>query len=171
MPQVSSEVVWYALRTRSRHEKAVRDRLASKGIEPLLPVVKKMSQWKDRRKKIEVPLFSGYCFARFSWNERLPVLEVPGVSDIVGQSDVPEAVPDQEIAALKRLMETTLPFDSHPFLEEGTSVEVIRGPLRGLRGILVKKLNCFRLVISVHLIKKAAAVEIDASSVVSVSAN
>src|SRR5213593_3108462 len=105
---------WYALRTRSRHEKLVRDRLAGLGIEQLLPTVKRLSQWKDRKKEIEVPLFSGYCFGRFEWQERTPVLKVSGIVEIVGGGSRPEPIPDEEIAALNTLMASTLRYDVHP---------------------------------------------------------
>lgn len=156
---------WYALRTRSRHEKLVRDRLARQGVEYLLPTLTRLSQWKDRKKAIEVPLFSGYCFARFSWRDHMPVLMVPGVVNIVGSGTNPEPISDEEISALKSLMASALPYDAHPYLREGMAVEVIRGPLEGLRGILIRKDKRYRLVISVHLIKQAAAVEIDAVDV------
>lgn len=157
---------WYALRTRSRHEKLVRDRLHKQGVEQLLPTLKRLSQWKDRKKAIEVPLFAGYCFARFPWRDRLPVLTVPGVVSIVGGGMAPQPIPEEEINALKSLMDSELPYDAHPYLREGMAVEVTRGPLEGIRGILLRKEKHYRLVISVHLIKQAAAVEIDAVDVV-----
>jgi len=156
---------WYALRTRSRHEKLVRDRLAGQGIEQLLPTVKRISQWKDRKKEIEVPLFSGYCFARFLWQDRSPVLKVSGVVEIVGGGNRPEPIPDEEIGALQALMTSVLPYDAHPYLREGMAVEVVRGPLQGVRGILLRKDKRHRLVIAVHLIRQAAAVEIDVNDV------
>jgi len=157
---------WYALRTKSRHEKLVRDRLIGLGIEQLLPTVKRMSQWKDRKKEIEVPLFSGYCFGRFAWQERTPVLKVLGVVEIVGGGSRPEPIPDEEIAAIKTLITSVLPYDPHPYLHEGMPVEVIRGPLRGVRGTLLRKDKRHRLVIGVRLIQQAAAVEIDVNDVV-----
>lgn len=167
-PLARSPLLWYAVRTRSRHEKYVRDRFATLGIEPLLPTVKRLNQWKDRKKEIDWPLFPGYCFGRFSWQDRLSVLTVTGVVDIVGSGSRPESIPEQEIEAIKVLMTSTLPYDSHPYLREGMSVEVVRGPLEGLRGVLIRKDKRHRLVISVHLIQQAAAVEIDAGDVVSV---
>jgi len=134
-------------------------------IEPLLPTVTRLSQWKDRKKEIEAPLFPGYCFARFSWQDRIPVLSVPGVVNIVGSGNRPEPISDGEIDALKTLMLSTLPYDAHPYLREGMAVEVTRGPLEGIRGILLRKGKRHRLVISVHLIQQAAAVEIDADAV------
>lgn len=157
---------WYALRTRSRHEKQVRDRLSGQGIEQLLPTLMRISQWKDRKKQIETPLFSGYCFAQFAQRDKLSVLQVPGVVQIVGSGSSPEPVSDEEIMALKKLIASPLSYDAHPYLREGMMVEVTRGPLEGVRGVLLRKEKHYRLVISVHLIKQAASVEIDAADVI-----
>jgi transcription antitermination factor NusG len=165
MNQTDHSPRWYALRTKSRHEKLVRDRLAGQGLEPLLPTVKRVSQWKDRKKEIEVPLFSGYCFVRFSLREKLPVLKVAGVVDVVGGGNRPEPIPEEEIEALRTLMTSVLPYDAHPYLREGMPVEVIRGPLQGVKGILLRKDRRHRLVIGVRLIQQAAAVEIDVNDV------
>ena len=159
---------WYALRTKSRHEKLVLDQLDKQGIEPLLPTVKRLSQWKDRRKEVEVPLFSGYCFVRFGQEAKLPVQKVTGVVEIVGSGNRPEPIPDDEIDALRRLMTSVLPYDPHPYLHEGMKVEVVRGPLQGVHGILLRKEKRHRLVIGVHLIQQAAAVEINVNDVVPV---
>ena len=161
-----NDLHWYAIRTRSRHEKIVRDQLVSQGIEPLLPTVKRLSQWKDRKKEIEVPLFSGYCFVRFGSDHKLQVLKTIGVVDLVGGDHRPEAIPDEEIAAIRTLMTSVLPYDSHPYLHEGMHVEVIRGPLQGVYGILLRKEKRHRLVLSVRLIRQAAVVEIDVNDVV-----
>lgn len=157
---------WYALRTKSRHEKLVRDQLDKQGIEPLLPTVKRLSQWKDRKKEIEVPLFSGYCFVRFTQGEKAPVQKVTGVVEIVGSRSRPEPIPEQEIDALRRLMISVLPYDPHPYLHEGMQVEVVRGPLQGVHGLLLRKEKRHRLVIGIRLIQQAAAVEIDVNDVV-----
>jgi transcription antitermination factor NusG len=159
---------WYALRTRSRHEKVVRDQLDKQGIEPLLPTVKRLSQWKDRKKEIEVPLFSGYCFVRFGSEQKLPVLKTVGVVDIVGGSHGPEPIPEHEIAAIQTLMDSVLPYDPHPYLHQGMLVEVVRGPLQGVKGILLRKDKRHRLILGVRLIQQAAAVEIHAGDVVAV---
>ncbi|MBX3328775.1 MAG: UpxY family transcription antiterminator [Nitrospira sp.] len=159
---------WYALRTKSRHEKLVRDQLDKQGIEPLLPTVKRLSQWKDRKKEIEVPLFSGYCFVRFSQLEKTPVQKIVGVVEIVGSGTRPEPIPEEEINGLRRLMTSVLPYDSHPYLHEGMKVEVVRGPLQGAHGILLRKEKRHRLVIGVQLIQQAAAVEIDVNDVIAV---
>lgn len=167
-PSHTSSLRWYALRTKSRHEKLVRDQLDKQGIEPLLPTVKRLSQWKDRKKEVEVPLFSGYCFVRFSQQEKAPVQKTTGVVEIVGSGSRPEPIPEQEIDALRRLMTSVLPYDPHPYLHEGMKVEVVRGPLQGVLGILMRKEKRHRLVIGVHLIQQAAAVEIDVNDVVPV---
>lgn len=159
---------WYALRTKSRHEKLVRDQLDKQGIEPLLPTVKRLSQWKDRKKEIEVPLFSGYCFVRFSQLEKTPVQKTTGVVEIVGSGSRPEPIPEEEIDALRRLMTSVLPYDPHPYLHEGMKVEVVRGPLQGVHGILLRKDKRHRLVIGVRVIQQAAVVEIDVNDVAAV---
>jgi transcription termination/antitermination protein NusG len=168
VPEPLLHTRWYALRTRSRHEKIVRDQLANQGIEPLLPTVKRLSQWKDRKKEVEVPLFSGYCFVRFGMDQKLPVLKTVGVVDIVSSGTKPEPIPDEEIAAIQTLMTSVLPYDPHPYLQEGMMVEVIKGPLQGVRGILLRKDKRHRLVLGVRLIQQAAAVEINVADVVPV---
>lgn len=168
MDQTGHFPKWYAFRVKSRHEKVVRDQLDKQGIEPLLPTVKRLSQWKDRKKEIEVPLFPGYCFGRFAQQDKLQVQAVSGVIEIVGSSSNPEPIPDEEIKALKTLMESVLLFDPHPYLHEGMTVEVVRGPMQGVQGILLRKNKCHRLVIGVRLIQQAAAMEIDVRDVVPV---
>lgn len=167
-PRQISGLHWYALRTRSRHEKVVRDQLLHQGIEPLLPTVKRLNQWKDRKKEVEVPLFSGYCFVRFNSHQKLSVLKTVGVVDIVGGRQGPEPIPDEEISAIQTLMTSVLPYDPHPYLQEGMKVEVIRGPLQGVHGILLRKDKRHRLILGVRLIQQAAAVEINVADVVPV---
>ncbi len=159
---------WYAVSTRSRHEKHVRDHLAGHGIEPLLPLLRRVNQWKDRKKEVNVPLFPGYCFARFTWAASLAVLKAPGVVRIIGGCGKPEPIPDSEMDAVKKLMTNTLPYDSHPYLREGTRVRIVRGPLEGTEGVLTRKENRHRVVISIHLIQQAAAVEVDSADLVPV---
>jgi transcription termination/antitermination protein NusG len=160
--------LWYVVRTRSRHEKTVRDQLVRREVETFLPIAERWSRWKDRRKKVAFPLFPGYCFARFALVDRLRVLNVVGVADLVGISGRPEPVPEAEIEAVQRLASTTLQYDPHPFLTEGMDVEVVRGPLTGVRGKLLRKDRVTRLVLSVTLIRQAAVVEIHPADVVHV---
>ena len=162
----SYEIQWYAIWTRSRHEKYVRDQLASLGVEPLLPLVKRLSQWKDRKKQIEAPLFPGYCFARFAWEDSRTVLKASGVVRVIGGSGRPEPIPDHEIEAIQKLIGTDLPYDAYPYLREGMRVRFVRGPLEGVEGILVHKDKRRRVVISAHLIQQSAAVEVDLADVV-----
>ncbi len=160
-----SDSAWFAIRTRSRHEKRVQDQLRARGIEPFLPTIDRVSQWKDRRKLVSFPLFPGYCFARFTLGDRITVLTAQGVVQIIGNQDGPVSIPEAEIESVRRLVTSTLPYDPHPYLEEGMLVEVIRGPLKGLQGVLIRKGSHARLVIRITLIHQAASVELDAHDV------
>jgi transcription antitermination factor NusG len=155
---------WFALQTHSRHEKIVRTELTKRDIEQFLPTVKRLSQWKDRKKEIEFPLFPGYCFARFSLESRLAVLQSPGVVHIVG-SRGPEPIPDSEIESLRIVMNTGARYETYPGLREGSLVEVKQGPLQGVKGVLVRHARPYRLVLSIKLIQRVVAVEVDASDV------
>src|SRR5687768_10703547 len=159
---------WYALKTRSRHEKRVRDQLVQRDIDTFLPVCDEWRQWKDRKKKVELPLFPGYCFARFPLVERLRVLNVLGVADLVSINGRPEPVREDELSAIQQLVSTKLHYDPHPFLEEGMDVEVVRGPLAGVRGKLLRKDRVTRLVLAVSLVKQSAVVEIHPADVIPV---
>src|SRR3982751_6685128 len=122
---------WYAMRSRSRFEKIVRDQLTVRSVECLLPLCKRVSQWKDRRKQIEWPLFSGYCFGRFGGDQHRQILQAPGVVQIIGSAHTAESIPPEEIAAIQRLMESGSSYETYPYsLEEGMMVTGIRGPLR-----------------------------------------
>jgi len=156
---------WYAIWTRARHEKAVRDRLRGHSIETLLPIWQRLNQWKDRRKVTEAPLFPGYCMAHFSLADRLTILKTPGVVDIVRHQGKPAPITKEEIEALRTLVQCGFPCRPHPFLEEGTWVEVIRGPLEGVKGILLRHDRPARLVIGVTLIQQAATVDVDVADV------
>jgi transcription antitermination factor NusG len=157
---------WYALWTRSRHEQVVRQQLEQKQIEAFLPTVAKWSRWKDRKKKIDWPLFPGYCFARFNALERLPVLTCTGVVSIVGfEGGEPAPIPEGEILGIQLLVQSDLVYDPCPFIREGMLVEVVHGPLRGVTGRLVRKNEKARLVLSVDLIGQAVSVEVDAADV------
>jgi transcription termination/antitermination protein NusG len=160
---------WFALQTRSRHEKIVRNQLDMRNIEHFLPTMKRVSQWTDRKKQIEMPLFAGYCFAKFSSSDRLSVLQLEGVVRVVGSGGRPESIPDDEIESLRKLLSSSSEYICHPYFREGMLVEVISGPLKGIQGRLVRESrHCSRLVLSITLIQRAIAVEIDAASVVPV---
>ena len=162
----SADRHWYAVRTRSRHEKRVRDELGGRpSVEAFLPLYQRWSWWGDRMKRIDAPLFPGYCFAQFRYADRLAVLKAFGVIDLVGPAGRPEWVPESEIDGIRALVESKLRCDPHPFLTEGAEVEVVRGPLIGARGYLVRKDRTVRVVLSVNLIRQSVSVEIPAADV------
>jgi transcription termination/antitermination protein NusG len=156
---------WFAIWTRSRHEQSVRDQLARKDIEAFLPTVPRWSRWKDRKKKIDWPLFPGYCFAHFNPTEKLPVLECVGVANIIAFDGRLAQIPEHEIAALRQVVESDLAYDPCPLIHEGDKVEVTHGPLTGVIGRLVRKGAHARLVLSVDLIGQAVSVDVDAADV------
>jgi transcription termination/antitermination protein NusG len=162
---VSRDSAWYAIWTRSRHEQVVREQLEQKGFEAFLPTLPRWSRWKDRRKKIDWPLFPGYCFARFDASERLPILKCSGVVNIISFNGEIAQIPEQEITSIRRLVESDLQYDPCPLIREGMIVEVTHGPLKGVIGRLVRKGTHARLVLAVDLIGQAVSVEVDASDV------
>ena len=169
VPNVTcSDLPWYAVSTRSRHEKLVRDRIAGVGIEPFLPLTRQLRQWSDRKVWTELPLFSGYCFARFSLGNRRAILQIPGVAGIVG-STTPEAIPAVELDAIRALSAIDRPIEPHDYFSEGAWVEVVRGPLIGMRGQFVRRAGEDLIVLRVNLIQQAAAVHIHVDEVVPVN--
>jgi transcription termination/antitermination protein NusG len=155
---------WYAIKTHSRHEKQVRDRLLAVGIEPLLPLGKQCRQWSDRKVWTMLPLFSGYCFANFALTRSLAVLQTPGVVCIVGILR-PEPIPAEEIAVLQQVSSVNPMMEPCDYMTEGAWVEVIRGPLIGLRGQLVRRASHHGLVIRAALIQQAALIHIGTDEV------
>jgi transcriptional antiterminator NusG len=162
---VAAGADWYAIWTRSRHEQVVREQLEQKGFEAFLPTIPKWSRWKDRKKRIAWPLFPGYCFARFDAGARLPVLKCTGVVNIISFNGEIAPIPEQEIRAIRQLVESDLQYDPCPMISEGMTVEVTHGPLKSVVGRLVRKGAHARLVLSVDLIGQAVSVEVDAADV------
>ena len=163
---------WYAIRTRSRAEKVVQEQITQRGLESFLPLMTRVSLWKDRRKRIEWPLFAGYCFARFTGEQRLLVLQSPGVVEIVGSAvGRAEPIPDDEIITMQRVISSRQVYEPHSHLTEGMAVEVLRGPLLGLRGKLVRKTDGCRLSVAITLIGQGAAVHIDAQDIAPVGSS
>ena len=156
---------WYAIWTRSRHEQVVREQLESKGYEAFLPTIPRWSRWKDRKKKVDWPLFPGYCFARFNGRERLPILKCSGVVSIVSFDGEMVPIPDFEIDGIRRVVDSELQFDPCPFIREGAMVEVVHGPLKGIVGRLIRKGAHARLMLAVDLIGQAVSIEVDAADV------
>ena len=161
-----SNLEWYAVYTKSRHEKVVAEELWNRQIESFLPLREVVSQWRDRRKKVQLPLFPGYLFAHVSLQEqRLNILKVDSVVRIVGFDSEPAPIPDDQIQAVKTLVFSTLEFDPYPYIGVGDQVEITRSPLKGLRGILLEKKNRYKFILSVDLIHQSVACEIDAADV------
>jgi transcription antitermination factor NusG len=166
MTDPTPNVRWFAIWTRSRHEQVVRDQLTAKQIDAFLPTVTRWSRWKDRRKKIDWPLFPGYCFARFDPENALPVLKCSGVVSIVSFEGRPAPIPEYELESIRLLIGSEMQYDPCPFLKEGSLVEVVGGPLRGVVGRLLRKSGGHaRLVLSVDMIGQAVSVEVDAADV------
>jgi transcription antitermination factor NusG len=161
------EAQWYAVWTRSRHEQVVREQLESKDIAAFLPTITRWSRWKDRKKKIDWPLFPGYCFARFDPQDALSILKCTGVVSIVSFEGKPAPIPEYELESIRLLVGgSDLQFDPCPLIREGMMVEVVHGPLRGVIGRLLRKDTAkARLVLSVDLIGQAVSVEVDAADV------
>jgi transcription antitermination factor NusG len=156
---------WFAVWTRSRHESTAFRQLIGKGLPAFLPTIPRWSHWKDRRKRIEWPLFPGYCFVRIDPAESLRVRSCVGVVSIVSFAGRPAPVADREIESIRTLVTSDLRFDPSPLIEEGDPVEVVRGPLRGVVGRLVRKSGQARLVLSVGLIGQGVTVDVDAADV------
>ena len=157
---------WFAIWTRSRHESMVRDQLARKQVDAFLPTIPRWSRWKDRKKKIDWPLFPGYCFARFDVDDALAILKCTGVVNIVSFDGKPAPIPESELDSIRVLVGSDLQYDPCPMIHEGMMVEVMHGPLRGVVGRLMRKdVLKARLVLSVNLIGQAVSVEVDAGDV------
>src|SRR5579885_1754234 len=152
MPIMNAEAEsWYALHTRPRHEKMIVQRLADRGVETYLPLVTEVHRWSDRKKKVELPLFSCYVFAKFVPNrtERLNVLRVSGVLGLVGSNGEGSAIPEQQIEAVRAILQGEIPWSAYPFLKIGQRVRIRGGALEGLEGVLVSRAGNQTLVISI----------------------
>jgi transcription antitermination factor NusG len=157
---------WFAVWTRSRHEQVVREQLERKSVEAFLPTITRWSRWKDRKKKIDWPLFPGYCFAKFDPEDALPILKCTGVVNIVSFEGKPAAIPEYELDSIRVLVDSELQYDPCPLIHEGMMVEVVHGPLKGVVGRLTRKdAPKARLVLAVDLIGQAVSVEVDAADV------
>jgi transcription antitermination factor NusG len=152
-------------------EKLVENQLESKGYETFLPVYTAWRGWSDRRKRCSLPLFPNYVFCRFDIRSRLPILITPGVKAVVGQGKQPIAVDEMELATIRRVLESKAPSLPWSYLKEGERVTVMAGPLTGLTGIVIREKGCDRLVISITLLMRSVAVEIDRQSVRPVDEN
>jgi len=159
---------WFAIMARTGREKSATLLLENAGYECLLPVSKYTRRWSDRMKEVEVPLFPGYLFCRMDPQNRLPVLMTPGVIQIVGVGKSPIPVAEEEIAAIQRVVKNGLSTMPWPYLQVGRVARIEDGPLRGMTGIIVRIKSGMKLVLSVSLLQRSVAVELDRSWVTSV---
>jgi transcription antitermination factor NusG len=153
---------WYVAYTRPRHEKRIAEQLTERSLEQFLPLYETVHRWKDRKVKLQLPLFPGYIFVRIPLLERLKVLQVPGVVRLVGFGESPTALPEDEMEALRRGLKTGVQAQPHPYLTVGRGVRIVQGPFAGFKGILSRRKGPCRVVISLLLIKSSIALEVDA---------
>ena len=159
----SSDPQWVAVYTVARHEKAVARQLEERRIETFLPLYRSLHRWKDRRKEVELALFPSYVFVRIAARNKLPVLQVPGVVSIVTFNGEMAALPEQDINALRNGLDHQVCAEPCPYLKVGKRVRVVRGPMAGAEGILSRKKDKYRFVISVDVLMRSVALEVDAS--------
>ncbi len=156
---------WYATYVCTNHERKVATQLQDRRLECFLPVYRSVRRWKDRRKELDLVLFPGYVFVHVALSNRLRVLELPGVVRFVSCNGQPVAVPNQDIEALKIGLGAGVRAEPHPYLREGRTVRVKHGPLQGLQGALIRRKEGFRIVLSLDLIMRSIAVEVDEGDV------
>jgi transcription antitermination factor NusG len=165
LPTEYLEQRWYAAYTCANHEKRVAEQFGVRSVEYFLPLYESVRRWKDRRMRLQLPLFPGYVFVRLALRDRLQVLQVPGVAKLVGFNGTPAALPQEEIETLRLSLEGGVHAEPHPYLAIGRRVRVKAGSLAGLEGILVRRKKRARFVISLDLIQRSVAVEVDGSEV------
>lgn len=158
---LSDSSPWYGVRTKSNQEKVAASVLEAKGFEHYLPMYRTRRRWSDRIVETSLPLFPGYVFCRFEPGQKLQVLNTPGVASIVSFGGIPAPVNDAEIATIQSLVQSGRAVEPHPYLKEGQAVRVVRGPLEGAEGILVKKRDDWRMIVSIALLQRSIAVEVD----------
>jgi transcription antitermination factor NusG len=165
LPLEFFEPRWYAAYTCAKHEKRVAEQFTQRALENFLPQYGSVRRWKDRRVKLQLPLFSGYVFVRLALRDHLRVLETPSVVRLVGFNGRPTALPDKEIEALRVCVATQLHTEPHSYLTVGRRVRIKSGPLAELEGVLVRRKNGLRVIVSLDLIARSAAVEVDAAEI------
>jgi len=156
---------WYALFTRHQHEKSVAFALSNKSHEVYLPLYRSVRRWQDRAKQLWLPLFPCYVFVREGMDRQHQILTTPEIIHVVGWGGHPAIVPQAQLDAVKQIIESCLYVETHPYLQCGDRVRVKAGPLMGLEGILTRKKGVARLVVSLEMLGRSAAVEIDVSNV------
>jgi transcription antitermination factor NusG len=154
---------WYAIHTRARHEKSVTQRLEGQNFEAFLPLVSEVHRWSDRRKVVDLPLFTCYVFAKLSRaaEERLSILRFQGVIGFVGAGWEGTPIPEPQIDAVRTLLAQQLPCCTHPFIKIGQRVRIRGGALDGVEGTLLSRNGDRTLVVSIDAIQRSMAVRID----------
>lgn len=158
-----SEPRWYAVSTRSRHEKSVGELLQRKRIETFLPLYETIRRWRNGDHRVQLPLFPGYAFVHIALRDRLQVLKVPGVARLVGFNGAPTPLENEEVESLRRALATGVKASPHPYLTVGQRVRITGGPLAGCEGILIRRKRNFRVVLSIDLIQRSIVVDVDSS--------
>jgi transcription antitermination factor NusG len=156
---------WYAVRVKSNCEQATSVAIRSRGYEEFLPLYRSRRRWSDRVREVQAPLFPGYVFVRLDPYNRLPILSLSGVVGIVSFAKVPAPIPDLEIEAVRRVLQTGTHCGPWPFLKAGQMIRIERGPLTGLEGTLLQVKNQYRLVISISILQRCVAVEVDQDTI------
>ncbi|MEP7355454.1 MAG: transcription termination/antitermination NusG family protein [Acidobacteriota bacterium] len=157
---------WYALVVKHQHERKLEFQLHARGWETLVPTFRSQRRWSDRIKEIELPLFAGYVFCRFSSGERMNVEDTPGVMRIVGFGGIVAPLEDRDVAEIQAMVASKANLSPWPFLKAGDRVLVEKGPLKGIEGTLLRDGNGTRLIVGVELLQRSIAAEIDPSMVV-----
>ena len=158
---MTQKPAWFALTVKPRHEKAAAEQLDRKGIESYVPLYRARRRWSDRWKEVELCLFPGYVFSRYGFDRRMDVLKVPSVQSVVGFGGREEPVPDSEIEAVQSILKSGRPVLPWEYLEIGQRVRVVEGSMEGVEGLLVRKKDSWRVVVSVEMLRRSVAVEID----------
>jgi transcription antitermination factor NusG len=162
---VESTSLWYAAYTCARHEKRVVEHLRQRDVESFLPLYETIHRWNNGRHRVQLPLFPSYVFVRMALRDKLRVLQVPGIVQLVSFNGGPAALPEVEIEKLRNALESGLPAQPYRYLNVGSRVEIRRGPLQGLQGILLRHQGRFRVVLSVEMIMQSIVVEVAAEDV------
>jgi transcription antitermination factor NusG len=165
LPSEYSESRWYAAYTLSRHEKQVAHQLEERRLECFLPLYRSVHRWKDRRKQVELALFPGYVFVHIPLKNRLQVLQLPSVVQFVSFNGRPAPLPTSEIEALRNGLAGKAYIEPHPYVKIGRRVRVHSGPMAGLEGVLLRRRDKFRVVLSIHLIQRSVATEVDETEI------
>ncbi len=165
LPVEYVEPRWYVAQTCARHEKKVAEQLDGRSIEHFLPLYETVSRWKDRRARLQLPLFAGYIFVHLPLRDRLRALEIPSIVRLVGFAGLPIPVPDHEMEAMRNGLAGGLRAVPHPYLKAGQRVRITRGPFEGLEGYFLRRKGLSRFVLSLDLIMRSVAVDVDVADI------